>query len=187
LFAVYILREKVSLRKYVGIVAGLIGAVIIVTSDKSLEISNLHFKGNLFILLNITAYSMYLIIIKPLMAKYEPVQVLKYVFLAGLLTYAPLGFIYMKGAGFSHVNTEEWLALGYVVIGTTLFTYFLTIFAIKRLPATIIGFYIYLQPFIASLIGYISGREQLSIAKIIAAMFLFVGVWLVTKREKEAT
>jgi len=184
LFAVLILSEKVSLRKYAGIVCGLLGAIIIVTSGKTPELSNLHFKGNLFILINISAYSLYLVLIKPVMEKYEPLQVLKYVFLAGFITYAPIGFIYMKDASFHHVMNHEWLALAYVVIATTLLTYLLTILAIKQLPATVIGFYIYLQPFIATFIGYLTGREQLSVPKLIAAAFLFTGVWLVLGREK---
>jgi drug/metabolite transporter (DMT)-like permease len=179
LFAISILKEKVSLRKFVGIAAGLTGALIIVTSGKPIDFSNIHFKGNLFILLNISVYSLYLIIIKPVMEKYEPIQVLRYVFLAGFVTYLPIGVYHFKQFSWSLPNTENWLALLYVVVGTTLLTYLLIVFAIKRLPATTIGFYIYLQPFIASSIGYVFGFEHLTLAVIVAAAFLFAGVWLV--------
>ena len=179
LFALSILKEKVSIRKFIGIAAGLTGALIIVTSGKPMDFTNIHFKGNLFILLNISAYSLYLIVIKPVMEKYEPIQVLRYVFLAGCITYLPFGIYHFNDFSWSQPQTINWLALLYVVVGTTLLTYLLTIFAIKRLPATTIGFYIYLQPFIASAIGYVSGFEQLTVAVIAAAAFLFAGVWLV--------
>jgi drug/metabolite transporter (DMT)-like permease len=178
-FAAWLLKESVTLRKIAGIIAGLTGAVIIVTSGKSLDFSNLHFTGNLLILSNIAAYSMYLILIKPVMAKHSPLQVTRYAFYAGLLTYAPFAAYHMHDASFSHVLPLEWLSLAYVVIGTTIITYMLTNFAMQKLPATVIGFYIYLQPFIATVIGYISGKEQLTYSGIIASVFLFTGVWLV--------
>ena len=185
LFAIWLIKEKITKRKITGIIFGLIGAVILVLSEKSISFHDLHFKGNIFIIINISAYSLYLVIIKPIMNKYNVIQVLKYVFLGGLLSYAPIALLNIDSVSFSHIKTIEWLALTYVVVGTTLFTYLLTIFAIKRLPATTIGFYIYLQPFIASLIGYISGKEHLSLIKIIAALFLFTGIWLVIIGHRE--
>jgi drug/metabolite transporter (DMT)-like permease len=184
LFAIWILREKVSLRRFAGIISGLIGALIIVSTGKELNIHDLHFKGNLFIILNIISYSFYIIIIKPVMERYDSVQVLKYVFLAALFSYLPLSIVQMQDVSYAHITKGEWLALVYVVVGSTFLTYLLTIYSIKRLPATIIGFYIYMQPFIATAIGYITGKEKLDMFKIIAAIFLFAGIWLVMKRAK---
>lgn len=184
LFAVWILKETVTFRKFAGIIAGLAGAVIIVVTGKPLDLCNLHFTGNLMILLNISAYSLYLILIKPLMEKYSPFHVTKLVFLAGLITYLPFALFSFRDFSISGIQTQEWLSLVYVVFGTTLITYLLTNFAIRRLPATIIGFYIYMQPFIATSIGYFTGKEQLTAWGIIAAIFLFTGVWLVIGRKK---
>ena len=186
-FAAWLLKEKITVRKIVGILAGLVGAVIIVTSGKSLDLGNLHFTGNLLIIANIIAYSMYLILIKPLMVKYSPFQVTKYAFYAGLLTYAPFAIYHMEGASFAHITPIGWWSLVYVVFGTTIITYILTSYAMQKLSATVVGFYIYLQPFIATLIGYLYYKEQLTYSVLIASIFLFVGVWLViggkTKKE----
>ncbi len=179
LFAMWILKEKIGLRKLTGIFSGLAGTTIIVTAGQELTPDNLHLKGNLFIVLNIIAYSLYLIIIKPVMEKHQPLLVLKYVFLAGFISFLPAFLFFPSEVVTIHASAGEWISLGYVVIGATFLTYLLTIYSIKRLPATIIGFYIYMQPFMAALIGYITGKEQLGPYDFIAAVFLFAGVWLV--------
>jgi len=184
MFAIWILKEKPGVRKLTGIFSGFVGAIIIILSGKTINLSNLHFTGNLFIILNIFSYSIYLVMIKPIMDKYNSFQVMKYLFLAGAVSYLPLVFFNSQNVSFAHVTSTEWLSLSYVVIVTTLLTYLLTLYAIKRLPATITGFYIYMQPFIAAFIGYFAGNERLSIANVIASFFLFTGVWLVVTGKK---
>lgn len=183
LFAVIIIKERISKQKFVGILFGLAGAVILVSSGKHLSFSDLHLKGNLMIISNILLYSLYLVVIKPVMARYSAVHVLKYVFLSGLITFIPYALLNYEIPIIPVVGKETWIALGYVVIGTTLITYLLTIFAIRYLPSTTVGFYIYMQPFIATAIGYSTGLEKLSTAKWIAAAFLCVGVYLVLRQK----
>lgn len=178
-FAFWFLKEKIGWRKFAGIIAGFTGAFIIVASGEELSVNNLHLRGNLYIILNIISYSLYIIILKPLMNNHHSLHVLKYVFLAGCITYLPSLLIFPADTSFAHVTTVEWFSLTYVVIGSTFLTYLLTIFSIKRLPASVIGFYIYMQPFIASVIGYVTGKEKLTVQDTIAAVFLFAGVWLV--------
>lgn len=185
LFAIRILNEKPGMRKMTGIFSGFIGALIIVLSGKTIDFSNLHFQGNIFIILNIISYSLYLVIIKSVMEKYNSLQVLKYLFLAGSITYLPFGSFYINDVSFAHVTPVEWLSLAYVVIATTLFAYLLTLYAIKRLSATTTGFYIYMQPFITTIIGYITGFEKLNAITIFASFFLFTGVWLVVSRGRQ--
>jgi drug/metabolite transporter (DMT)-like permease len=47
-----------------------------------------------------------------------------------------------------------------------------------------VGSYIYLQPIIASAIGVSLGQDVLTIGKIVAAMLIFGGVYLVSRKSK---
>lgn len=179
LMAFFLLKEKLSARVVFGIITGLIGTIIIVTDGKNLSFSDTNLKGNLLIIANILSYSIYLIITKPLMSKYNSVQVLKYVFLFGLLAYLPILPFTFNSFDYTSISISTWYNLAYVIIGTTFLTYLLTIYGLKQLPANIVGYYIYLQPFLATTIGYVYGLEYLSIPKLIATGFLFFGVWLV--------
>lgn len=188
IMAFFMLKEKLSARVIFGIITGLIGTIIIVTDGKAMNFSDSNLKGNLLVIANIISYSIYLVITKPLMSKYSSVQVLKYVFLFGLIAYLPIIPFAFKSFDYSAVSVVTWYNLSYVIIGTTFLTYLLTIYGLKQLPASIVGYYIYLQPFLATLIGYVYGLEYLSIPKLIATGFLFFGVWLVLGgRAKKAT
>ncbi len=182
--SILFLHEKINLQKSAGILSGFAGAVIIVSTGKTFDFSDLHFKGNLFILLNIFIYSLHLIILKPVLKKYNTIQVLKYIFLFGLISYAPFGYFTMKSASFSDITIIQWGALAYIVFVATFFAKFLSTYALKILPAFVVGFYIYLNPFVTTLIGYITSKEQLNLPKIISAVFLFIGIWLILKNQK---
>jgi drug/metabolite transporter (DMT)-like permease len=86
----------------------------------------------------------------------------------------------------------EWLELpahaiwkmGYVIVGTTFLTYLLNIFALKELSAATISAFIYLQPLIAITFAVAMGADSLDLVKIIAAILVFTGVYMVTRKPK---
>jgi len=179
--AVIVIKEKVSRTKMIGISLGFIGCLIIILTGKEISFGNTHFVGNMLIVANIIAYSIYLVIVKPFMSKYNSLFVLKYIFLFGLISFLPIGALYPKEIIYFTADMYAWLSLIYVVLGTTVITYFLTIYSMHKLQATTVGFYTYLQPFIAAGIGYVTGKESITLMSGIAALLLFVGIWLVVK------
>jgi drug/metabolite transporter (DMT)-like permease len=76
--------------------------------------------------------------------------------------------------------------LALIVIGGTFFAYLFNVYGIKILGASVAGAYIYLQPFFAAAIAMFFLGEQLSVYKIIAAVFIFAGVYLATKTKNNA-
>ena len=54
--------------------------------------------------------------------------------------------------------------------------------AIKSLKSSTVAFYIYLQPLLATILAIILGKDILTQTKIIAAVFIFIGVYFVVKR-----
>jgi drug/metabolite transporter (DMT)-like permease len=182
--AVVIINESITKMKVLGIMFGFIGCLIIILTGKEISMNNSHFIGNIYILINIIAYSIFLVIVKPLMAKHNSIFVLKYIFLFGLLTYFPFGLVHYKDILNVTADSYAWLSLTYVIFGTTIITYFLTMYAVQKLPATTVGFYIYLQPFIAAGIGYATGKEAITIMTGVAALLLFIGIWFVIREYK---
>jgi len=67
-----------------------------------------------------------------------------------------------------------------VVIAATFFTYLLNIYALQKVEASIVSIYIYTQPVIATIIAISLQKDVLSIEKIIAAVLIFAGVYLVS-------
>ena len=82
---------------------------------------------------------------------------------------------------------DFWFAIWrmmYVVIGTTFLTYLFNIYALKTLSPTTVGSFIYLQPIITIIFALITGNDTLDTTKILSCILVFVGVYLVSLKNK---
>ena len=179
LLSALIIKEKPSILRLIGIVIGLGGACFIILQNNTDNEGSTLF-GNLLIILNATSYGLYLVLVKPLMSKYSPLTVIKWVFTFGLIIVLPFGL--------TEVDTIIWnmpndiiLKLGFVIIFTTFFCYLFNIYGVKRVSPTVVSSYIYLQPILTSFIAVVSGHETISSAMIVSSLLIFLGVYLVSK------
>lgn len=181
----FFLKEKVTLKKILGIIIGFSGAVFLIlnTSKTGMNAPNIPL-GNSFFLLNASAYAGYLIVVKPLTSKYNIFTIMKWLFLIGLILSAPITY-----NQFVEVNWLElpWFAIwrmAYVVIGTTFLTYLFNIYALKTLSPTTVGSFIYLQPIITIVFALITANDTLDSIKLLSCLIIFIGVYLVSVKNR---
>ena len=75
--------------------------------------------------------------------KYQPVTVMKWVFLLGMLVNIPLGFGQIISTDWGSISFSGYLRIGFVVVAATYIGYFLLTFGLKRLSPTIVNTYNY--------------------------------------------
>lgn len=177
----FILHEKVTKTKILGVILGGIGAILLITRQGA-DFSNNTFTGDLMILGNATSYSIYLVLVKPLMKIYSPLTIIKWIFLFGFLLIFPFGLSQFNEVEWSSFPARGWISVGYVIVGTTVLAYLLNAWALKYVSPTIVGYYIYLQPLFATLIALIFLDEPLSLSFIFFSMLIFTGVLLVSRK-----
>lgn len=183
LFAVYALHEKLSINKIIGLILGVSGAVILVLLGGKDKVATNALLGDVFVLMNATSYAIYLVIAKPLMTKYRPIIVIRWIFLLGLLVVFPFGISEFTEINWHMFSFKEYAAVAFIVICCTFFTYLWNIYALRILSPATAGAYIYLQPVFAALIAVFFYFEHLSWTKVIASIFIFAGVYFVSKRK----
>jgi len=179
----WLLSEKITWRKIIGILIGACGVVLLVL-NKKVSIENDAFLGDVFIFLNAAFYGIYLVMVKPLMHRYEPITVVKWVFLFGTLMIIPFGIVPIFEVDFQAFPVEIWGSIFYVIIGTTFLAYLLNAMALKQVNSTIVGYYIYLQPVFATFITILIGQEVFKWEKALFALMIFFGVYLVSQQKK---
>ena len=172
-------NEERSFKRFLGVFLGLIGAGVLISNGVSLSINSL---GDFLVFLNASSYALYLILIKKMMLKYHPVTVLKTIFLIGLVFTFPIGWSELSLLSSTIVPLDIILKIIFVVLFTTCGAYFLNIYAISNLRASTVAFYIYLQPLLATLLSIAFSKDTLSTIKILAATFIFIGVYFVINR-----
>ena len=175
-----ILFEKINLRKGIGIALGLVGASTLILAEGNISGDTTYMTGNLFVFVNATSYGLYLVLLKPLMQKYHPFTVMFYVFAFGLLYVFPFGYselLVVEWSSFPSIIIYEVL---FVVVCTTIIAYLLNSSALKLLNASTVSIYIYLQPVLATLFAIFRGSDMLDEIKIMSALVIFIGVYLVS-------
>ncbi len=180
--AAIFLKEKLRWKRILGIIIGLAGAVYLILSKNIDNTKASSALGDLFIFLNAASYGIYLIIVTPLMKKYSPFTVIRWVFTFGLLFVVPFSFGQIE-----HINwdmpTDIILKIGFVIVFTTFFAYVFNIYALKNVSPTVVSTYIYLQPLLTTLIAiFLRDSDSLTLDKIISAILIFAGVYLVSRK-----
>jgi drug/metabolite transporter (DMT)-like permease len=183
LIAAAAIKEKITLLKSFGILLGLSGALFLILTSNHSSNNMSSLIGNLFIFANGASYAIYLVIVKPLMKKYTTMTVLKWVFLFGFLFSLPFTKSSNLIVNWNEFSSFQWFSLFYIIILNSIVAYFLIVYALKHVSASIVGYYTYLQPLIVAIIGIISGTEFPSWIKVFSAMLIFAGVYLINKQK----
>lgn len=181
--SVLFLKEKFTNINILGIVLGCIGAGLIISSGRAISFSQEGLIGDLFILINAISYSIYLVIVRPLIQKYHPIVVIKWVFTFGALVATPFILPELLKTDWEAITSPIWGSIIYILLGVTLFTYLFNGFALKTLSSRVVGAYIYLQPILAAIIALLAGSDTLTTTKIAAGILIFLGVFLASQRK----
>lgn len=175
-----LLREPITLFKLVGIAAGATGALLLITYGWDLRFGGKHILGNSMIVANATSYAVYLVIIKPLMKHYQPVTLMKWIFLVGLLLAGIPGLPAFLKVEWSALPADILFSVLYVVIGTTFLAYLLNLYSLRFVKPVTVATYIYSQPVIASVVALILGQDVITLVKIVSAILVCTGVYFVS-------
>jgi drug/metabolite transporter (DMT)-like permease len=180
LLAFWILKEKVTVAKIIGLLAGIAGATLLIASKESNGASSL--RGDIFIILNAISYTLYFILVKPLMTAYSPVHVVRWVFTFGFIMVLPFGWLQFSAIEWNTFTLAHWGAVSFITICGTFLAYLFNVYGLQKLGAGITGSYIYTQPLFVATIAMIFIGERFTFEKIAAALLIFAGVFLVSKK-----
>lgn len=177
-----IIKERMLKRRIFGIILGLLGTAFLILYGKSIGNATNASLGNLLIFVNASAYAFYLIIVKKLMDKYNTFTFVKWIYTFGLLMVIPFGWHEYQEIQWQKMPTIILWEIGFVVLFTTFFTYLFNLVSMRELKPTTVAVFIYLQPLFATIFAISLGKDQLTLIKIVSAVLIFIGVYLVTKK-----
>jgi drug/metabolite transporter (DMT)-like permease len=183
LFAFWVLRENITVYKIAGIALGIAGAIWLVYSKESgTSESTSSLNGDILIILNAISYTIYFILVKPLMKEYPPLQVMRWVFAFGLVLMLPLGWTQFTQVNWPAFEMKHILALVFIVFCGSFLAYYFNAIGLQVLGAGITGSYIYTQPVFAAIIAMFVLNEHFTWEKAGAGALIFLGVFLVSRK-----
>ncbi|WP_298221495.1 DMT family transporter [Flavobacterium sp.] len=178
-----IIKEKMKPRKIFGIFLGLVGTIFLILFGKSIGNAPNAGLGNLLVFINAVSYGFYLIVVKKLMDKYNAFTFVKWIYTFGFLMVLPFGWNEFQAIGWHQIPTAIYWEIGFVIFFSTFCTYLLNLLSMRELNPTTVAVFIYLQPLFAAIIAISLGKDQLNLVKIVAAVLIFTGVYLVTQKK----
>jgi drug/metabolite transporter (DMT)-like permease len=94
-------------------------------------------------------------------------------------------FITGKYVNLTETGYATWYALLYLVIFGSLVAYSAYVFAISKLPATLVSMYAYINPVVAVALGWLLLQEQLNANMIFGTLITLSGIYLVNREFKK--
>ncbi len=177
LFSVLGRQERLTWRKGLGFLAGIAGVMVLLGVDK-FSLDRRYLTGDLLTLTNAASYALFVVISRRVMARNDPLAATAVVFFfgaAGMLVY---GGSSLLATDFSVITPGLLGVMVYVILGATVVTYFLNLWAVKRVQATRVALYIFLQPVIAAILGLVFRGEDITARFLVATALVFSALLL---------
>jgi len=173
-------HERFRPARAAGLGLAFLGALLLVGSNaESAALRARELLGDLMIVGNTFSYALFLVLAKPLLARRPVLVVLAWIYVMSLWS-LPLiahGEILVP----RHASPSVWWGMGFTVVFLTVVAYLMNTFALARVSASTTAAFIYLQPLVAGAAGYLVRGERLGARALVAALFLLVGLFLVTR------
>jgi drug/metabolite transporter (DMT)-like permease len=173
--------DRASFRRLIGICLAAAGVLYLIGPERA-EFSSTTRLGDLLIVTNSLCYGTYIAISKDLMKRYSALTVITWIFIVGSVATVPFGAISVSHVPLADVRPAIWLAIAYIVLVPTVGAYYLNAWALGRVAPSTVAVYIYLQPLIAFSSAPLLLGEKLSWRILLAALLIFTGVLVVTRR-----
>jgi len=187
--AIWVKAEQASLRRLLGIAIAASGALAIV-GFQGIAGTRSSVIGDILVLMNCSSFGTYLVVSRPMMARYAASIVIAGIFLLAVPLMLPFCIVALLHQNWQAVSSASWMALGGMILGPTVIAYQLNGWALARAESSTVAVYTYLQPFIASLLAAAVLRERIERSTLLSGTIICAGVAIATwragkKREKE--
>jgi drug/metabolite transporter (DMT)-like permease len=124
------------------------------------------------------------VISKDVITRNGALKSIAWVFIFASLICVPVGFYSLSAVEISAVSPTVWFLVLYIALVATLLPYLLNAWALARVNPSIVAVYIYLQPLIGFFMAVVFLGEKVTGWTIFAAILIFSGVFLVTRKRK---
>lgn len=177
----FVLKNPITWSKIAGISVGIIGALLLIFNAKykTTSFAPNPVLGDVLVFVNAASYAVYLILAKPLLAKYNPMLVMMWIFVFGFLFVSPIGISDVLDINWNSFGLREYASLAFVLLFVSCFTYLFNIISLKKLNPSTVSIYIYSQPLFSILFAITTGYDSLNFGIVIATLLIFLGVYWV--------
>lgn len=183
LLAAIFLKEPITGKKVLGIASGAFGAILLITGNIDSMTGPggvTAILGDLLVLFAQFCYASYIVLYKDFVSKYSLFTIMKWMFTYAFICSIPFTARDLVQTDWASLGFMEVAGIAFIVVGATFISYILVVVGQKNLRPTVAGMYNYIQPIVSCIVAISWGIDTFSLAKGIAILFIFGGVYLVS-------
>ncbi|WP_455498612.1 DMT family transporter [Coprobacter sp.] len=189
LIAVLFYHEKVTWMKVTGILIGLGGALLCISTQQTDDLASDALTGNLLCLASSVAYAIYLVVSNRILKSVGMFTLLRYTFTGA--AFSSLIALFFTGFDALVLTVPiHWFPLSillFVLIFPTVISYLLIPVGLKYLSTTIVAIYGYLILIVATIVSLSIGQDRFSWTQLFAILLICGGVYLVEIAERKTS
>lgn len=186
--AAIFLKEPITWKKALGVALSFGGILwlILQSTFGGNGASETEPVGIAYCFANYIVFALYLGTCRNLIARYSVVTSMKWMFLVSFVIAVPFALPHLPTTDFAAVPGYVWWEIGFMIIFSTFIAYYLVPVGQKRIRPTLVSMYGYLQPIIAIAVAIWTSMDRLTVTKVVAAVLVFTGVWVVNQSRAAA-
>ena len=168
-------HERLTGRSVVALAVAGAGALLLLRTER-FDWGSHAFRGDLLLIANGISYAFYLVLSRPILARYKVLTVVSGVFAYGTLPILIAAAPALAAFDPSRVTTAGWASVAAIIVFSTVLPYFWNSWALARMHASRVAFYAFLQPLISTVLAVETLGERLTLRTAVASLLILSGL-----------
>ena len=182
IFAAWLLKEKMTVRKILSIILATVGVILIAGMD-SMDMSKQ--LGAFCSTVAALTWALMSVMLKLIPSRYSPLQINFYAVLTAIICLTPVNLPTVSALPWDKILQPEIIGcVVYMGAISTSIAFLLWNKGLLLMEAGASGLFFFFQPIVGTFLGWLILDEQITLSFWIGSLLIFIGVFLVTVRNE---
>lgn len=184
LTAWFLRQERFSAYRIAGLLIAFVGAggLILSGAKEAFSLTGASIAGDVMIMVNAATYGIYLVLVRPLLVRYNLFTIIKWLFIFGAPVHMAISIGPLLSTPLEAFTPGVVGGIAFLIVFATILAYLLNAWAMKVLPSSAVGVYIYVQPVFVTMGSAFLSLGEVTWLSVSFILLIFAGVWLVGRR-----
>lgn len=182
LLAYLFFKERITIIQITGITIAFLGLLLLVSKGDLTSIDLISNKGDFLVLLSSFTWAVYSLVGKKITINYPPLMTILYLFVMMSLYLIPFT---INGSNISSVlslSTTAWISILFLGLFCSGIAYVLWAQSLSEMPATKVGAFLYIEPFVTVFAAWFLLNEEISLLTFVSGLIIIAGVIIVNRK-----
>jgi drug/metabolite transporter (DMT)-like permease len=180
----FYLGEPITIRKFGGIIFGFLG-VFLVISKGVFSLSIFDFGstfGDFLILISTLTWTAFTVGGRGFLSRFPPLAAITPIMIVGCLVTLPFTWLKWEWDILFHLSLSGWMSVLFLGIFCSGLAYLFWYSALEKKDSSIVGMYLYLEPFVTLIGAYLLLNEEIKWITLMGGGMILLGVYLATRK-----